>query len=59
MNSPMRKIVEQETDSNQRWQSKDHNVVFPFEEQIEKANKKNVILVVIYLTLLIGSLFTI
>lgn len=59
MNIPMRKIVEQETNSNQRRQPKDHNVVFPFEDQVEKANKKNVILVVIYLTLLIGSLFTI
>ena len=59
MNSLMRKIVKQETDRNQRWQPKDHNVVFPFEEQKEKANKKNVILIIIYLTLLIGSLFTI
>ncbi len=52
-------MIEQENNSNENWDTKDHNVVFPFEEQIEKANKKNVILVVIYLTLLIGSLFTI
>ncbi len=52
-------MIEQENNNNNRWQPKDHNIVFPFEEQIEKANKKNVILVVIYLILLIGSLFTI
>jgi hypothetical protein len=52
----MTEIVQNKKNNDNRWQPKDHDVTFPFEE---KANKKNVILIVVYLTLLIGSLFTI
>lgn len=55
----MTEMIRDKENNNNRWQPKDHNAKMPFEEQVEKSNKKNVILIVIYLTLLLGSLFTI
>ena len=52
----MTEMIREKENNNDRWQPKDYDVSFPFEE---KANRKNVILIVVYLTLLIGSLFTI
>ncbi len=55
----MTEMIQKEEKNDERWQPRDHNVNLPFNEFKEKDSKKNVILIVIYLTLLIGSLFAI
>ncbi len=52
----MNNLARNEKENNERWQPKDYNFNLPLEEKVDK---KNIILIVIYLTLLIGSLFAI
>jgi len=55
----MTEMIQKEEKNDKRWLPKDHKFIYPFEEQKQQANKKNIILVIVYLILLLGSLFVI